>query len=152
MISTELNLGRAGQFITIADLLIEGIQAYGTDEGVNYDIVADVGGKLLKIQVKATRKPRLLTVKSKPIYFFQIKRSGKSGIKYYTVGDFDIFALVALDIRKVFYLPFNEKVKHNSICLRDKNLKYALNGDKELYYQDLTWQRCLDELLNAGQF
>jgi len=151
MLSKELNIGRAGQYLVLADLLLEGVQAFGTAEGANYDVVADKDGKLLKIQVKTTQKMRVMRDNAHPIYFFHIKRTGKNGAKFYEMGDFDIFALVALDIRKVFYLRFDKSVKSNSICIRDKTIEYkgqAGGGKKNgLYYQDLTWENLCQKLL-----
>jgi len=150
MISKELNIGRAGQYIVLADLLTKGVQAFDTAEGVGYDIVAEVNGKLIKLQVKATQQKRTLQQSIHPIYFFHIKRAGKNGARFYTIGDFDAFALVALDIRQVFYLPFDENVKANSICIRDKETEYygqAKGGKKNgLYYQDLTWEALCQRL------
>ena len=151
MISKELAIGRAGQYIVLADLLIRGVEIFGTGEGTNYDIVADCNGKLLKLQVKTTQQKRVLHQSANPIYFYHIKRTGKNGTKYYKIGDFDAFALVALDIRQVFYLPFTDAVKSNSICIRDKDVKYygqAKGGKKNgLYYQDLTWENLCQKLL-----
>lgn len=148
MLSKELNIGRAGQYLTMADLLLMGVQAHEAGEGANYDVIADVNGKLIKIQVKTTQKVRVIRQGANPIYFFHIKRTGKHGNKIYDKNDFDCFALVALDIRKVFYLSFDDKVKSNSICVRDKNIIYqgqAKGGKKNgLYYQELTWENlCL---------
>jgi len=144
MISKELNIGRAGQYLVLADLLLKNIQAYDTAEGASYDVVADDNGKLIRIQVKTTQKIRVIRDNANPIYFFHIKRSGKTGAKFYNQNDFDVFALVALDIKKVFYLKFDKNVKSNSICIRDKNIEYkgqAKGGKKNgLYYQDLTWE------------
>ena len=151
MISKELSIGRAGQYLTLADLLLNGVEAFGTGEGTNYDVVADDNGKLIKIQVKTTQKMRILRDNSHPIYFYHIKRTGKGGTKFYKTGDFDAFALVALDIRQVFYLPFDESVKANSICIRDRNVEYkaqSTGGKKNgLYYQDLTWKNLCQKLL-----
>ena len=142
-ISKELNIGRAGQFLTVADLLMRNVQAYLTDEGVNYDVVADVDGRLIRLQVKTTQKMRVLRQSANPIYFFNIRRAGKNGKREYEIGEFDGFALVALDIREVFYLIFDGSVGSASICIRDKNVKYygRHNSAKKsgLYYQNLTW-------------
>lgn len=144
MLSKELNIGRAGQYLTLADLLLKGIQAHETAEGSSYDVIADLNGKLIKIQVKTTQKIRKMSHRAKPIYFFNIKRMGKNGNRSYQVGDFDCFALVALDIRKVFYLKFDEKIKKSSICIRDKEIQYVGGQGAKcpygLYYQDLTWE------------
>jgi len=148
--SKELNIGRAGEYIVLTDLLLKGYQAYDTAQGVGYDVVVDVDNKLVRLQVKTTMKMRLITQRANPIYFFQIKRSGKNGIKFYTQGDFDGFALVALDKKIVFYIIFDDTVKNNSICIRDKNINYSghRGGGRpsQFYYQDLTWENFIKKL------
>jgi len=150
MLSKELNIGRAGQYLVLADLLLKGVQAFPTDEGIKYDVIADVKGKLIKLQVKTTQNMRILHQHANPIYFFHIKRCGKNGARYYKIGDFDAFALVGLDKKIICYLPFNEKIKQNSICIRDKGIIYygqAKGGKKNgLYYQDLTWEALCQNL------
>jgi len=150
MISKELNIGRAGQYLTLFDLLSKGIQAFDTGEGVSYDLVAEYKGKLIRIQVKTTQKMRKVKENSNPIYFFQIKRTGKQGVKFYTKNDFDVFALVALDRKEVYYLVFDEKVQSNSICVRDKKIKYigraGSSRSSGLYLQELTWENYVKNL------
>jgi len=150
MISKELNIGRAGQYLTLVDLLSKGIQAFDTAEGVSFDVVAEYNGKLIRLQVKATQKMRVIREGGNPIYFFHIKRAGKNGARFYDKKDFDAFALVALDRREVYYLKFDESVKANSICVRDKEVKYtaqAMGGKKNgLYLQDLTWENLCKKL------
>ncbi len=150
MISTQLNVGRAGQYLTLVDLLLNNVQAFDTGEGVSFDIIAINNDKLIRLQVKTTQKMRILATHKNPTYFFHIKRAGRGGNKFYEKTDFDAFALVALDIRKVFYLKFDDRVKSNSICIRDKNIEYygqAKGGKKNgLYYQDLTWENLIKEL------
>lgn len=150
MISKELNIGRAGQYLVLVDLLSKGIQAFDTAEGVSFDVVAEYEGKLIRLQVKTTQKMRVIGAHANPIYFFHIKRSGKNGTKFYDKKDFDAFALVALDRREVYYLMFDDNVKSNSICIRDKNIKYlaqAQGGKKNgIYFQDLTWENLCKKL------
>ncbi|MEO5367789.1 MAG: group I intron-associated PD-(D/E)XK endonuclease [Magnetococcus sp. WYHC-3] len=150
MISKELNIGRAGQYLTLVDLLSKGIQAFDTAEGVSFDVVAEHNGKLIRLQVKATQKMRVIREGANPIYFFHIKRAGKNGARFYDKNDFDAFALVALDRREVYYLKFDENIKANSICIRDKKVEYkaqAMGGTKNgLYLQDLTWENLCKKL------
>ena len=146
--SKELNIGRAGQYYVLADLLLRGVKAFSTDEGVNYDVVADVG-KLIRLQVKTTQKQTLARIRKTPVYFFHLRRAGKGGKRKYQLGEFDGFALVALDKKEVFYLPFTEKISSNSACLRDKKLNYA--GYRNwirpgTYFQDLTWEKFIKEV------
>ncbi len=108
-VSSELNIGRAGEYLVLADLLINGVQAYDTGQGVGYDIVADVNGKLIRIQVKTTQKIRKITQRANPIYFFHIKRTGKNGNKFYEQKDFDCFALVQKEIE-------DKEEKYAGVC------------------------------------
>lgn len=50
--------GTAGEYIVCADLILSGFVAYTTSQGLPYDIALDVGGKLLRIAVKSTRKAK----------------------------------------------------------------------------------------------
>jgi len=140
----DLNVGRAGEFLVMADLLLQGQKCFLTDQGLNYDVVVEVDDKLIRGQVKTTQKMRVLHQSARPIYFFHIRRAGNGGKRQYKLNEFEFFALVALDIRKVFYLPFDGEVGTSSICIRDKNIQYqkqAKGGKKNgLYYQDLTWE------------
>lgn len=150
MESNELQIGTAGEHIVVADFLLNGISAFISNHGSSYDVVADHNGKLFRIQVKTTREIKKLTQRANPIYYYHIKRSGKNGKSFYKKNDFDLFALVALDIRKVFYIGFDE-VKSNSICVRSREFDYSGNrgGGKKngLYYQDLTWENYLSKNL-----
>jgi len=140
----DMDVGRAGEFLTMADLLLQGQKCFLTDQGLNYDVVVEVDNELIRGQVKTTQKMRVLHQRARPIYFFHIRRAGKAGKRQYALDEFEFFALVALDIRKVFYLPFDGEVGTASICIRDKNIQYqaqAKGGKKNgLYYQDLTWE------------
>jgi len=89
-----------------ADLILKGHVAYLSEQGLPYDVVCDYNGRLIKIQVKATRKVRPIPQRAKhtPAYLFHIKRCGKGGAKEYTHDDFDVMALVALDTKKIAYI------------------------------------------------
>lgn len=145
-----LTIGRAGEYLVLADLMLKEVKAYDTAQGIDYDVVADTPKGIIRLQVKTTQKMRVLKESSHPIYFFHIKRAGKNGVRFYSMNDFDAFALVALDRREVYYLKFDENIKSNSICIRDRNIKYkaqAKGGKKNgLYLQDLTWDALCKKL------
>jgi len=147
-ISKQLNMGRAGEYLVLAELLLKGYQAFDSGQGANYDLIMEnKNGKLLKVQVKTTETIKTWKSsyqKSQKSYFFHIKRSGKNGVKKYTESDFDLYALVMLDTKKIAYLP-NINIKSESITLRDKNLIYY-NEQKARYYQDLTLEKALEVL------
>ena len=104
--SNELQIGKAGEYIVCADIIIMGLIAYPSEQGLPYDVVIDNGERLLKCQVKTTEKPRLIPQRAKEnyAYVFNVKRHGKNAKKRYTLKDVDIFALVELETRSVVYL------------------------------------------------
>jgi hypothetical protein len=108
-IVTDLQTGVAGEHLVCADLIMKGHNAYLSDQGLPYDVVADINGKLYKIQVKTTSKYRSVPQRKTltPAYLFWIKRCGKNGKNIYKEQDYDFMALVALDKKIIGYLPFN---------------------------------------------
>ena len=97
--------GIAAEYLVCADLLLQGHLAFPTANGYcPYDVVVDLGN-LVRIQVKATREPRVQPRRggTVPVYKFFVRRP--SGRPAYVDGEFDLLALVALDIRQIAYLP-----------------------------------------------
>lgn len=108
---SDLHAGRAGEHLVAADLLRKGVECFEAAQGMPYDLVADVDGVLLRVQVKTTRKPEVLPGKSRRAYRFWVSRCGKNGAKVRESGSVDIFALVALDTCQIGYLPASCMVK-----------------------------------------
>lgn len=104
--SNELQIGKAGEYLVCADLIIKGFVAYPSEQGLPYDVVLDTGNKLLRIQVKTTSKPLHMKQRANeyPAYLFSIKRAGKTGKTRYTENDIDLFAMVALDTKEIAYV------------------------------------------------
>lgn len=104
---SDLAAGKAGEYLVCADLILRGHIAFPSEQGLPYDVVADISGRLYKIQVKTTRGPRTLPQRKENVsaYLFHIGRCGKDGIKSYGASDVDVFALVALDTKCVSYIP-----------------------------------------------
>lgn len=103
---SDLQIGKAGEYLVCADLILKGHIAYPSEQGLPYDVICDYEGRLIKIQVKATRGVRPVPQRAKytPAYLFHIKRCGKRGAREYKNSDFDVMALVALDTRKIAYI------------------------------------------------
>lgn len=103
---TDLAAGKAGEYLVCADLILRGHVAFPSEQGLPYDIVAEIYGRLYKIQVKTTRGPRPVPQRKEHIaaYLFHVGRCGKGGVKSYGADDVDFFALVALDTKCVSYL------------------------------------------------
>ena len=104
---TDLMVGGAGEHIVCADLLMQGYRAFLADQTCAYDVAVDVGGRLIRVQVKATRCQKSIPQRAKhhPGYMWHVRRAGKGGRRVYGQNEFDLLALVALDVRLVAYLP-----------------------------------------------
>jgi hypothetical protein len=109
-ISSELQTGKAGEYLVCADLILKGLIAFPSEQGLPYDVLLDTGKKLLKVQVKTTEGVRTVQQRAKETkcYIFNIKRHGKQNNQRYSTNEIDIFALVCLDIREIGYLKNTE--------------------------------------------
>ena len=104
-------LGAAAAHIVCADILLAGFGASLAAEGRRYDVIADVDGRLIRIQVKATAKmqPRPSRPRTSPVYIFGTIRNrrplsdGTQRIRRYSADEIDALACVALDRREVAY-------------------------------------------------
>ena len=104
-ISRELQIGKAGEHLVCADLILQGFNAFISDQGLNYDIVVDVNSNFVRVQVKTTGELKNFD-RAKNVYRFNI-RNGKNprAIESY---DVDHFAFVALDIKEIAYMKAAE--------------------------------------------
>lgn len=103
-----LDAGKAGEHLVCADLLLSGIQAYLSDQGLRYDVVADVDGRLVRVQVKSTGRARKENGRRLLGYRFEPRARGVNRRERLRDVDCDIVAFVALDIRIIAYLPVFE--------------------------------------------
>lgn len=103
----ELHTGTAGEHLVCADLLARGVTAFRADQTCSFDVAALVGGRLVRIQVKTTAAPRPVPQRRSylPAYQWFVRRCGKNGAKDYQPDAFDLLALVALDSKRIAYLP-----------------------------------------------
>ena len=152
MFIDDMQAGKAGEYLVCADLIEKGFIAYPSEQGLPYDVVLDVGGKLFKIQVKATRthKQTPQRVSNVNTYAFNVKRRGKFNKSKHTKESCDFFAFVALDEKQIGYLK-NEDVKQTMFfrvdslrgTYRDENIKTESRGR---YLSDYKIESVIDEL------
>jgi hypothetical protein len=148
----DLQIGKAGEYLVCADLILKGFIAFPSEQGLPYDLVFERNNKLYKVQVKTTRKSKNIPQRKTPIpaYIFNIKRRGKHNKPRTSMNTCDIFALVALDSKVIGYLP-NKKVKEtmNFRCkeffgkYKDENINTRPRGT---YLHNLTLDKCLDQI------
>jgi len=110
--TSDLKIGLAAEFIVCADLILKGYNAFLTLQSCSYDVCVEVNNKIFRIQVKATRKPHLQYQRKTPykVYMWHIKRRGRGNKRKFKFEDYDILALVALDVKKIAYVLFENKL------------------------------------------
>ena len=130
----DLQIGEAGEHLVCADLILNGCPAFQSAQGLPYDVCVNFNNRVYRIQVKTTRAPRPVPqrVNRTDAYLFHTRRCGKGGRQSYAESDFDILALVALDIKKVAYLLLKDTKQ--TIHL---NLEKFLNMGWDVFCQNL---------------
>ena len=110
---SDLEVGKAGEHLVCYDLIMKGHLAMLSDQGLQFDIVAVVNGKLIKIQVKATREAMVLPQRSGDYknYLFNVRRCGKGGRQNYLENDVDIFAFACLSTKEIGYVAAIDSVQ-----------------------------------------
>jgi uncharacterized protein YerC len=133
----DLQAGKAGEYLVCADLILKGFIAYPTEQGLPYDVILDVSGKLYKVQVKTTRKPSPVPQRKNRTekYIVNIRRCGKGGRRSYKKGEVDIFAVVALDTRTIGYIKA-ENTKQTMFFLPEGK-KYKTDEKTDKKYQQV---------------
>lgn len=106
---SDLQIGKAGEYLVCADLILKGHVAFLTEQGLAFDVIFEYNNKLLKTQVKTTRGPKHIPQRKSdiPAYIFHIGNNGKNQRrKKYDANKVDMFALVALDTKRIAYIPY----------------------------------------------
>lgn len=136
---TALTFGKAGEHLVCTDLLLSGYNAYLSDQGLSYDVVVDADNHLYRIQVKTTFKPAPVPLRTHTEkYQWSVRRSGKGAKRIIGNDEFDILALVALDIRIVAYLPITDQVRQ-TVHLKPPNTINKINRTSAYT------NKCIDE-------
>lgn len=131
------DIGIAGEHLTMFDIALQGYKCFKIEENLPFDLVMlDDDNKIYRIQVKSTiQRKRNYHTNNKISYCFAVTRQrrvmkkqidSKSTVEHkenlYDKTDFDILALVAIKLKKVFYM------KHE-----DLKLKYvSLDGTEDM--------------------
>ncbi len=128
--SKQLQIGKAGEYLVCADLILKGFVAFPSEQGLPYDLILDNGTKLIKVQVKTTEKYKSIPQRSHELkaYIFNIKRAGKDGKTRYSEDEIDIFALVCLDTMQIGYLT--NKDMPTTINIRVDSLRGSYYDEK----------------------
>lgn len=149
---TDLAAGAAGEHLVCADLLMQGYRAFLADQNCPYDVAVDIGGSLIRIQVKATRGARALPQRKnhRPGYMWHVRRAGKGGRRVYRDGEFDLLALVALDVRRVAYLPPSKAKQTIHIRTHDDAAPPAHGGKNGRTFEQYPFALALREVVREA--
>jgi len=134
--SDKFQIGKAGEYMVCADLLLKGLNVSPAGETLPYDLLLDTGSKILKIQVKTTKNSKR-TNQWKGVndaYVFSVRRKGSDGKKRYDYNEVDIFAVVTLDTKQIGYIKNSEMP--TTINIRVDRLKGNYHDEKSIIIYD----------------
>lgn len=146
---TDLAAGTAAEHLVAADLLLKGYNAFLADQCCAYDVAVDIQGKLVRLQVKATRYPKPIpnNPNARPAYMWHVRRAGKGGARVYGVNDFDLLALVALDVQKIAYLPPSMQVQTVHIRNHEDAAPPVHGGKSGKTFSQFTFDKAVAEVI-----
>ena len=105
-LSKELQLGKAGEHLVCFDLIVKGYNAFLADQGLPYDVLVDMKGKIKRMQVKTCLIARDKG-RSKNVYRFSL-RSAKGNNRAIMANKIDYVAFVFIDRKIVQYIPVKQ--------------------------------------------
>lgn len=137
--SKMLQIGKAGEYIVCADLILKGFISFPSEQGLSYDVLLDTGNSIARIQVKTTQCPREIPQRKimTLAYIFNLKRHGKLNKARYSENSIDYFALVCLDTMQVGYVKASDGLQ--SMNFRVDSLRGSYYDEKGIsdYYKSI---------------
>ena len=146
--SGDLEIGKAAEHLVCYDLLLKGYNAFLSDQGLPYDIIVDLGSRILRVQVKGTRRPKnpMPGHRLSDGYFFHIRRTGRRGTRIYGDNEFDMYALVALDIHAIAYFAKDDLILQ-TVSLRVPGIQYHHDSRAVRRFENADFGRALTSVL-----
>ena len=137
-----LEVGKAGEHLVCADLIMKGYKAYLTDQGLSYDVIVDINNKLYRIQVKTTLHSSFIPQRKQNYksYKFNCRRCGKGGRKEYSNEDVDIVAFVCIEDNLIGYLKIEDV--RSTMYFRTKEQQY-FSAKQGIYLEDCTFDKVI---------
>lgn len=102
--------GTAAEYLVCLDLQKQGYDAFLTNQGMKYDVVVDVHGKLYRLQVKSCAKVTLESGSRNWTYKFRLTKTSGRTRTAISASNADFLALVAFDIGAVAYMPISDEL------------------------------------------
>lgn len=107
----SIELGKAAEYLVCADIILHGYRCYPSDQGLPYDLVIDVDGRLLRVQVKSASYAKNCNAKGRAeriAYTYNVRARGRSRKGRLSDRHCDLVAFVALDTRQIAYLALKD--------------------------------------------
>lgn len=147
---TDLAAGTAAEHLVCADLLLQGWRAFLADQNCPYDVAVDLGARLFRIQVKSTRTAKAIPQRRNfvPAYQWHVRRAGKAGRRTYGEGEFELLALVALDVRRIAYMP--PSLNLQTVHIRPPGAPVRGRAKHGKQFDDYPFERALREWLEVS--
>lgn len=138
--------GKAAEYLVAADLILQGIPATIIHGAWPYDVLAEIDGKTIRVQVKSTVKLKSWA-KAKNVYRFGL-RNGKHGTRRICPDSVDVVAFVALDIRRVAYFHISELTARTGYMKQTVDLRISSSYEGRKYsngtIRKLDWHQTFD--------
>lgn len=118
---TANRVGRAGEHLVCMEILRAGYECFLVEGRAGYDIIADIGNRLVRVQVKTTSGVKLCPQRKHhtPVYMFNARRMGKMQRLAYEDDQAELIAYAALDARVVAYKPARHIAQSTVFRLRE---------------------------------
>lgn len=118
--------GRAGEHLVCADILARGHECFIAEGRLPYDVVADIHGRIVRIQVKTTSGAKQCPQRQNetPVYLWNARKFGKGGRHSYKQHDADLVAYVALDRGLIAYKTTERIAQSTVMRIREYEDQY----------------------------
>lgn len=138
--------GRAGEHLVCADILSRGHECFIAEGRLPYDVVADIGGHVVRIQVKTTAGIKSCPQRKNntPVYMWNARKFGKGSRHSYSVTDTDLVAYVALDRRIIAYRT-SERIAQSTV-LRIAEYRDVYQAKTGGFVEDFPFEKAIKEL------
>lgn len=138
--------GRAGEHLVCADILARGYECFIAEGRLPYDVVADICGRMVRIQVKTTSGIKACPQRKNhtPVYMWNARKFGKGSRHSYAETDADLVAYVALD-RKLIAYRTSERIAQSTV-LRIADYRDRYYGKTGQFVEDFPFEKAVAEL------
>lgn len=138
--------GRAGEHLVCADFLSRGYECFIAEGRLPYDVVADINGRMVRVQVKTTAgvKPCPQRKNHTPVYMWGARKFGKGSRHSYAPTDTDLVAYVALDRRLIAYRTSERIAQSTVLRIADYRGQYMCKTGA--FVEDFPLEAALREL------